>query len=289
MKVIHDLHEIYSQIDFARRDANRIGLVPTMGALHDGHLSLVRRAKQDCDLAVATIFVNPTQFGPNEDLAKYPRTLEADLATLRNEGCDFVFVPASERVYSSSHSTYIEPPSVAKRWEGEIRPAHFRGVATIVLKLFQLIPAHVAYFGRKDYQQVAVIKAMVDDLNIPIRIEACETIRESDGLAMSSRNRYLSVEERLRALGLSRALHRVQKSLEAGEVCVAQLEVEMRNELLSAPVDTIDYAVIVHPETMEPVTQVEDVAVAIIAARLGNTRLIDNRTLVPGRVEERGS
>lgn len=289
MKVIHDLHEIYSQIDFARRDANRIGLVPTMGALHDGHLSLVRRAKQDCDLAVATIFVNPTQFGPNEDLAKYPRTLEADLGTLRNEGCDFVFVPASDRVYSSSHSTYIEPPSVAKRWEGEIRPAHFRGVATIVLKLFQLIPAHVAYFGRKDYQQVAVIKAMVDDLNIPIRIEACETIRESDGIAMSSRNRYLSVEERLRALGLSRALHRVQKSLEAGEVCVAQLEAEMRNELLSAPVDTIDYAVIVDPETMEPVTQVEDVAVAIIAARLGNTRLIDNRTLVPGRVEERGS
>ena len=137
MKVVHDLNEIYTQIDFARRDAKRIGVVPTMGALHEGHLSLVRRAKQDCDVAVATIFVNPTQFGPNEDLAKYPRTLESDLAALREQSCDFVFVPPSDRVYSNGHSTFVEPPSVARRWEGELRPGHFRGVATIVLKLFQ--------------------------------------------------------------------------------------------------------------------------------------------------------
>ncbi len=288
MKVIHDLNEIYAQIDFVRRDAKRIGIVPTMGALHAGHLSLVRRAKQDCDIAVATIFVNPTQFGPNEDLAKYPRTLESDLASLREQECDFVFVPPSDRVYGRDHSTFIEPPSVGRRWEGELRPGHFRGVATIVLKLFQLIPAHVAYFGRKDYQQVAVIRAMVDDLNVPIRVEACETVREPDGLAMSSRNRYLSKEDRVRALGLWLALRRAQISLAAGEITGARLEEEMRMELNKAPVDAIDYAAIVHPGTMEPMGKVEESAVAIIAARVGNTRLIDNITLMvnePGHVE----
>ncbi len=280
MKVIHDLNEIYTQIDFVRRDSKRIGVVPTMGALHEGHLSLVRRAKLDCDVAVATIFVNPTQFGPNEDLAKYPRTLEADLASLREQECDFVFVPPSDRVYGRDHSTYVEPPSVGRRWEGELRPGHFRGVATIVLKLFQLVPAHVAYFGRKDYQQLAVIQAMVDDLNLPIRIQACETVRETDGLAMSSRNRYLSEEDRRRAIGLWRALCRAQHCLAAGEITGARLEEEMRMELKKAPVDAIDYAAIVHPGTMEPMEKVEESAVAIIAARIGNTRLIDNMTIM---------
>ena len=280
MKVIHDLNEIYAQIDFVRRDARRIGVVPTMGALHAGHLSLVRRAKQDCEVAVATIFVNPTQFGPNDDLAKYPRTLDSDLASLREQGCDFVFVPPSDRIYSSSHSTLVEPPSVARRWEGELRPGHFCGVATIVLKLFQLIPAHVAYFGRKDYQQVAVIRAMVDDLNVPIRVEACETVREPDGLAMSSRNRYLSKEDRVRAVGLWRALCLAQRRLDAGENTSASLEAAMRAELETAPVDSIDYAAIVHPGTMEPVEAVDESAVAIIAARVGSTRLIDNMTIM---------
>jgi pantoate--beta-alanine ligase len=280
MKVIHDLNEIYTQIDFVRRDARRIGVIPTMGALHNGHLSLVQRAKQECDVAVATIFVNPTQFGPNEDLAKYPRTLESDLEGLRGLGCDFVFVPPSDRVYSTNHSTFVEPPSVGKRWEGELRPGHFRGVTTIVLKLFQLIPAHVAYFGRKDYQQVAVIRAMVDDLNIPIRIEACATVREPDGLAMSSRNRYLSKEDRGRALGLWLALTKAQNCLTAGDTTCENLERAMRDELAKAPVDSIDYAAIVDPVTMEPMRQVDETAVAIIAARVGSTRLIDNMTLV---------
>lgn len=280
MKVIHDLNEIYAQIDFVRRDAKRIGVVPTMGALHAGHLSLVRRAKQDCEVAVATIFINPTQFGPNEDLAKYPRTLDSDLASLREQGCDFVFVPPSDRIYSSSHSTFVEPPSVARRWEGELRQGHFRGVATIVLKLFQLIPAHVAYFGRKDYQQVAVIRSMVDDLNLPIRVEACETVREPDGLAMSSRNRYLSTEDRVRAVGLWRALCLAQRRLDAGENTSASLEAAMRVELETAPVDRIDYAAIVHPGTMEPVDVVDESAVAIIAACVGSTRLIDNMTIM---------
>ena len=280
MKVIHDLNEIYAQIDFVRRDAKRIGVVPTMGALHAGHLSLVRRAKQDCEVAVATIFINPTQFGPNEDLAKYPRTLDSDLALLREQGCDFVFVPPSDRIYSHSHSTFVEPPSVARRWEGELRPGHFCGVATIVLKLFQLIPAHVAYFGRKDYQQVAVIRAMVDDFNLPIRVEACETVREPDGLAMSSRNRYLSREDRVRAVGLWRALCLVQRRLDAGENTSVSLEAAMRVELETAPVDRIDYVAIVHPGTMEPVDVVDESAVAIIAASVGSTRLIDNLTIM---------
>jgi pantoate--beta-alanine ligase len=281
MKVIHDLNEIYTQLDFVRRDSKRIGLVPTMGALHDGHLSLVQRAKQDCDVAVATIFVNPTQFGPNEDLAKYPRTLESDLESLRRANCDYVFVPASDQIYRSAHSTFIEPPAVSRRWEGEIRPGHFRGVATIVLKLFQLVPAHVGFFGRKDYQQVAVIRAMVEDLNVPIRIEACSTVRESDGLAMSSRNRYLSTSDRVRALGLWRALNAARNLLNNGEIDSAVLQTAMVTELKKAPVDSIDYAAVVHPDTMEPMARVDDSAVVIIAARLGSTRLIDNMTLVP--------
>ena len=280
MKVIHDLNEIYAQIDFIRRDGKRVGVVPTMGALHAGHLSLVHRAKQDCEIAVTTIFVNPTQFGPNDDLARYPRTLDSDLASLREHGCDFVFVPPSDRIYSSRHSTFVEPPAVARRWEGQLRPGHFCGVATIVLKLFQLIPAHVAYFGRKDYQQVAVIRAMVDDLNLPIRVEACETVREPDGLAMSSRNRYLSREDRVRAVGLWRALCLVQRRLDAGENTSVSLEAAMRVELEAAPVDCIDYAAIVHPGTMEPVDVVDESAVAIIAARVGSTRLIDNMTIM---------
>jgi len=280
MKVIHDLNEIYAQIDFVRRDAKRVGLIPTMGALHEGHVSLVRRAKQECDIAVTTIFVNPTQFGPNEDLTKYPRTLESDLAALRLEGCDFVFVPPADSIYRANHSTYVEPPAVARRWEGEIRPSHFRGVTTIVLKLFQLIPAHVAYFGRKDFQQVAVIKAMVDDLNIPVRIEACPTVRESDGLAMSSRNRYLASGARTRALGIWRALCHAQSLLNAGIRSVAELETGMHSALEAARVDSIDYATIVDPETMDPMMQIEDRAVAIIAAKVGGTRLIDNMTLM---------
>jgi pantoate--beta-alanine ligase len=279
MKVIHDLFEVYAQLDFERRQGNRLGLVPTMGALHEGHLSLVRAAKKECDLAVATIFVNPTQFGPNEDLDKYPRSLESDLTKLRSEHCDYVFVPAAETVYRTGHSTFIEPPAVANRWEGTIRPGHFRGVSTIVLKLFQLIPAQVAYFGRKDYQQVAVIRAMVEDLNVPIRIETCPTIRESDGLAMSSRNRYLSSQDRIRALGLWNSLSAAQQLIESGCRSIQELESVMADTLRSAPVDSIDYAVVVEPDTMEPLQQLDRTAVAIVAARVGSTRLIDNLTL----------
>lgn len=280
MKVLANLHEVYAPLDFARCSGKRIGLVPTMGALHEGHLSLVRRAKSENDVCVATIFVNPSQFGPNEDFQRYPRTLDADCALLEQAGCDLVFTPSTDTIYPEGFSTYVNPPAVATRWEGECRPGHFRGVATIVLKLFQLLPAHVAYFGRKDYQQVAVIAAMVRDLGVPIRIEACETVREPDGLAMSSRNRYLSNTERQRSLALHRALSAIQNQLDAGQRNTESLTAIMRKELESGPVDSIDYAVIVDCDSLEPISTIHDRAVALIAARLGNTRLIDNRILI---------
>jgi len=280
MRVIHSPLEIYSLIDFERRENKCVGLVPTMGALHDGHLSLVSRAKQDCDIAVATIFVNPTQFGPNEDFSKYPRTLDSDLEKLTSVGCDYVFVPAADEIYRPGHSTYVDPPHVASLWEGAIRPGHFRGVTTIVLKLFMMVPAHIAFFGRKDYQQVAVIKSMVEDLNLPIRIETCETVREPDGLAMSSRNRYLTTDERQRALSLSRALNTARDLISRGEQDVTKIEAAMVEVLLTAPVDNIDYAKVVHADTLEPLSQANSPAVAIIAARLGSTRLIDNCPLL---------
>lgn len=278
MKVLASSPETYAFLDALRSQGKRIGVVPTMGALHEGHLSLVRQAKRECDIAVATIFVNPTQFGPNEDFQKYPRTLERDLELLRNAGCDLVFTPTNDQMYPPGHSTYVTPPKVAEDWEGKIRPGHFRGVATIVLKLFQIIPAHVGYFGRKDYQQVAVIRAMVRDLNVPVKIEACPTIREPDGLAMSSRNRYLSSQERTRALGLSRALRAAESLIAQGCVNTNEIEASMKSELLSSPVDSIDYAAIVHPDTLERIDTIDGPVVGIIAARLGTTRLIDNAT-----------
>jgi pantoate--beta-alanine ligase len=281
MKVIHGSHEIYAQVLYERQNNKRIGLVPTMGALHDGHLSLVSRAKRECDLCVATIFVNPTQFGPNEDLTRYPRTLEFDLQGLRQLGCDFVFVPTPDQIYRPGHSTYIEPPQVANLWEGAIRPGHFRGVATVVLKLFHLIPAQISYFGAKDYQQVAVLRAMVDDFDVPIRIETCPTVRETDGLAMSSRNRYLSQEHRSRASCVWKCLSGVQEKVSCGCIQTDELQFNMRQVLEQSEVDSIDYAAIVHPDTMEPISRINGPAVAIVAIRLGGTRLIDNLFLIP--------
>lgn len=279
MKVISSPAEMHALVESAKRQGKRIGLVPTMGALHAGHISLVRRAKAECDLAVTTIFVNPSQFGPNEDFSKYPRTMDADTELLRAVHCDWVFVPTTEHMYPLGHSTTIDPPRVAHDWEGRIRPGHFRGVTTIVLKLFHMIPAQASYFGRKDYQQVAVLKAMVRDLNVPVELIACDTVREADGLAMSSRNRYLSVEERGRALGLWRALQIAHKMVLEGCRNAQEIESAMTRVLLEAPVNSIDYAAIVAPDTMEPLAKIEQDAVAIIAARVGSTRLIDNLSL----------
>ncbi len=232
------------------RDSQTIGFVPTMGALHDGHLSLVRRAKSQCDVCVVSIFVNPTQFAPNEDLSRYPRPLERDLELIAGEGADAVFLPTSAVMYPPGFGSYVMPPPVGLPLEGQSRPEHFRGVTTVVLKLLQIIPADAAFFGQKDYQQLRVIQDMVRDLNVPTEIVSCPIVRDEDGLAMSSRNRYLSDEQRIIALSLSRALDRAAGCIACGETDIAKIEQLMKNELSGC--DSIDYAVVVDTKTLLP-------------------------------------
>jgi pantoate--beta-alanine ligase len=275
-RLISSVAEMQRLVMDLRRQGRRVGLVPTMGALHEGHLSLVREARLRADVIVTTIFVNPTQFGPSEDFTKYPRTLDADLAALATVGCEFVFVPQREEMYPAGYSTYVEPPAVAAPLEGVFRPGHFRGVASIVLKLFQICPADVACFGQKDYQQARVIQQMVRDLNVPMEIVVCPIVREPDGLALSSRNRYLSAGERQRALALSRSLQQAQRLVERGVRSAEQVCVAMQELLEQAPVDRLDYAAIVDPETLQPLETLDRPAVALIAAVIGTTRLIDN-------------
>jgi pantoate--beta-alanine ligase len=239
----------------------------------------VQVARERADVVVATIFVNPTQFGPNEDLAKYPRTLDADLQALSAAGCDCVFVPSPADMYPAGSSTFVEPPAVSQPLEGICRPGHFRGVATIVLKLFQIIPADVACFGQKDFQQAQVIRRMVADFNVPIEIVVCPIIREPDGLAMSSRNRYLSAPERQQALALSQALDEAERLVTSGEIEAEPIVAAMRNRLRSAGITRIDYAVLADPESLAEVPRIEGRAVALIACYVGSTRLIDNRLL----------
>jgi pantoate--beta-alanine ligase len=262
-----------------RRQGKRIGFVPTMGALHAGHISLVERARESADVVVASIFVNPTQFGPQEDLQKYPRTLDDDLRGLSAAGCELVFLPSAAEIYPPGFSMYVDPPAVAQPLEGVCRPGHFRGVATVVLKLFHIVPAHVACFGQKDYQQLQVIKRMVEDLAIPIEILGCPTVREADGLAMSSRNRYLSAAERQQALSLSRALTQAEQMVQGGERNAKSIAAAMKETLHKAGIEKIDYAVVADPETLVELSTIERSAVALIAAHVGSTRLIDNRIL----------
>lgn len=271
--------DIYQRLTELRCAGKTVGLIPTMGALHEGHLSLVRRAKESCDVAIATIFVNPTQFAPHEDFSKYPRTLERDQQLLEEAGCDLLFCPATEVIYPAGYSTLVEPPAVSAPLEGVCRPGHFRGVATIVLKLFQLLPSDRAFFGAKDFQQVLVIKRMVIDLNVPIEIVTCPIIRESDGLAMSSRNRYLSPAEREQALAISRGLKAAQQLVSEGCDDPKTLQNAILNELARAKIARIDYVAIAHPDTLAEVTNLDQGAVALVAAFVGTTRLIDNVVL----------
>jgi pantoate--beta-alanine ligase len=280
-RLISSISEMQATVRELQRGGKTVGLVPTMGALHEGHLSLVRRAKSECEVAVATIFVNPTQFAPNEDFSKYPRTLEADLQLLGSAKCDLVFVPSREEMYPKDASTFVEPPQVAQPLEGVFRPAHFRGVATIVLKLFNIIPADQAYFGQKDFQQALVIQHMVADLNLPVQVVVCPIFREADGLAMSSRNRYLSSSERGQALALSRALNLAQEQVSRGVRDASVLKSQMQEVLESAGIERVDYATIADQKTLAEVTLLDSPAVALIAAFVGTTRLIDN-CLLPG-------
>jgi pantoate--beta-alanine ligase len=278
-QVISSPTEMRRIVDARRREGARIGVVPTMGALHEGHLSLVRKSRQSYDCTVATIFVNQAQFGPNEDFARYPRTLDQDLALLATEGTDYVFCPTTETMYPPGFSTYVEPPAVSRRLEGEIRPGHFRGVCTVVLKLLEAIPADIAFFGQKDFQQALVIQHMARDLNLLTAIEVCPIVRDADGLALSSRNRYLSAGEREKALGLSQALARASAATSAGEKKAESLRQQMRETLLHFGVDSIDYVSIANVDTLEELEEIGGHAVALIAARVGATRLIDNALL----------
>lgn len=275
-KLVHTAHELRASVRAARAAGQVIGLVPTMGALHEGHLSLVRASQAECGLTVVTIFVNPTQFAPHEDFDKYPRTLAADLEALASCRADLVFAPSAAEMYPPGCATFVEPPLVGQRWEGECRPGHFRGVATVVLKLFNLAQADVAFFGQKDYQQAAVIRRMVQDLNVPIEIRVCPTVREPDGLAMSSRNRYLSADQRRQALAISRSLRLADQLAAGGQRQAAQLVEAMQRVLAEAQISRMDYVAVVDPETLEPVTELTGPVIALIAAKVGTTRLIDN-------------
>jgi len=258
-----------------------LALVPTMGALHEGHLSLVRRAKHQCDVVVVSVFVNPAQFGPAEDLARYPRTLTEDLELLRSFKVDAVFAPADAEMYPEGFRTFVEPGEIAASFEGASRPGHFRGVATVVLKLFNIVEPDVAYFGQKDFQQVQVIRRLVEDLNLGVRLVVCPIVREPDGVAMSSRNRYLSAEERLAALVLQRCLQRAEELAQAGEASAKKLLEEMQSVFAAEPRAQLDYLAIVEPTWLRPVERVAAGSVALVAARVGKVRLIDNLIFGP--------
>ena len=273
--------EIHNLVRDAQKRGGRVGFVPTMGALHAGHLSLIVAARRECDFVVASIFVNPTQFGPREDFTKYPRPLDADLKLCAEAGVDAVFHPAADTMYPQGYVTYVEVTGLSDVFEGQHRPGHFRGVTTIVLKLFHVVPADFAYFGQKDYQQQAIIRRMCAELNVPIEIRVCPTVREADGLALSSRNVYLSPDERRSALALSKSLRQAEARVLAGETDLTSIRQEMNGILTGTPNVRVDYATLIHPEALEEVDRVLPGMVAIVAARVGVTRLIDNLIIKP--------
>lgn len=265
--------------EFARQEraANRIvGLVPTMGALHEGHLSLIKRARQDCTSVAASIFVNPKQFGPAEDFAKYPRAQQADTEKLAALGIQCLFIPEPAEMYPPDFSTYVNVEGISERLEGRTRPGHFRGVSTVVLKLLQIVQPQFAYIGRKDAQQAAVIARMASDLNLDSEIVVCPIVRQPDGLAMSSRNAYLNPTDRQAATVLYRALRAVQSELHQGTHDALQLQSTMRRVLQQEPRAKIDYVEIVDAQTFEPLTHVTRSSYAVLAAKFGDTRLLDN-------------
>jgi pantoate--beta-alanine ligase len=260
----------------ARAEGRIVGLVPTMGALHDGHLSLIKRAMQDCSPVIASVFVNPKQFGPKEDFANYPRSFEEDVKKFTEAGVDGLFAPEPAEVYPPGFCTYVNVEGLSERLEGRSRPGHFRGVATVVLKLLEIVQPHFAYFGRKDAQQARLIQQMARDLNVDTEIVICPIVREPDGLALSSRNVYLNAEERRAATALYRALDEARREMTAGVRDVLQLQAAMRKVLGSEPLAGVDYGEIVDANTFEPVVQVRRSCYALLAVFIGKTRLIDN-------------
>ena len=276
MKRISTVREMRRAVERVR---GSVGLVPTMGYLHAGHMALVERARRENDVVVATIFVNPTQFGPDEDLERYPRDLRRDLSMLEEAGVDFVFTPSTEEMYPEGFATYVQVEGLSDRLEGSFRPGHFRGVATVVAKLFNIIPATRAYFGRKDAQQAVIIKRMVRDLNFRHEIVVVPTVRDSDGLALSSRNAYLNEEERRAALALSRALFLAEELYGRGERSAREIRTAVRAVLDAEPMLKTDYVTVSDPESLEELDRIDGKALVALAARVGSTRLIDNVVL----------
>jgi pantoate--beta-alanine ligase len=281
MGTIHDPREMQRLVEEYRRAGRSIGLVPTMGALHEGHLSLIRRCRAENDVAIMTLFVNPIQFNRKDDLDRYPRDLERDSRMARETGVDIIFAPGMTQMYPQGFATYITVEGITDRWEAASRPGHFRGVATVCAKLFTICRPHRAYFGQKDYQQSLVVRRMVSDLNLDLEIIVLPTVREADGLALSSRNVLLNPEERREATVLSRALMEAQTAVRAGERDGSRLASAIEARIRTAPLAVVDYVGVCDPHTLEPLSAITGRAVAVVAASFGTTRLIDNAILEP--------
>lgn len=279
MDIISDIQAMQRRCVAARQEGRRIVLVPTMGCLHEGHLSLMREGRERGDLLVASVFVNPTQFGPKEDYAAYPRTLERDAELAREVGVDILFNPGVKGMYPDGCTTYVKVERLTATLCGENRPGHFRGVTTVVCKLFNIVQPHVALFGQKDFQQLLVLRRMATDLNMPVEVVGLPTVRESDGLALSSRNRYLSPEERRQALALVDALRLAAAAARHGELHARRLIGLVRERLQREPDADIDYIRVCDGNTLENVTRVDRNSVLLLAVRIGRTRLIDNKYL----------
>jgi pantoate--beta-alanine ligase len=276
MKIVEASQELRQQIAGWKSTGAMLGFVPTMGALHEGHLALVRRASELADKVVVSVFVNPTQFGPNEDFDKYPRDPTRDAESLQPAGCDLLFLPEVATIYPEGHCTYVDVEGVSNGFEGDHRPGHFRGVATVVSQLFNLVQPDVAVFGEKDAQQLAVVRRLVRDLHLPVEIEALATVREEDGLALSSRNAYLSTEDRQAATVLYRALSAAREAIVNGERSAASVRAILAKELAAESRLIVDYADVVDAESFKPVEYLGGRIVIPVAGRLGATRLLDN-------------
>jgi pantoate--beta-alanine ligase len=276
MRICESIEDMRAARRAMRSGGARLGFAPTMGALHEGHLSLVRAARNSCDIVAVSIFVNPTQFGPNEDLVKYPRTFEHDRDLLAKESVELLFAPSVEEMYPAGAVTWVTVEGLSSKLDGRSRPGHFRGVTTVVAKLFQIVEPDAAFFGQKDAAQVAIIRRMVRDLHFPVEIIACPIVREADGLAMSSRNAYLDPQQRQQALVLHRSLLRVKKSWEASERDAAKLMAVGCEEIAGEKSVRLDYFEIVNPDSLDPLEDVANGALIAVAAFIGTTRLIDN-------------
>ncbi len=281
MRVVESVKEMQELSERLRREGKRIGFVPTMGYFHEGHLSLMRAARKLCDVLVVSIFVNPTQFGPGEDYERYPRDLERDLRLAQKEGVDVVFVPSEKEMYPEGYQTYVEVVELSKPLCGRSRPGHFRGVATVVLKLFNIVKPHLAVFGEKDYQQLKVIQRMVKDLNLEVEVVPHPTVREPDGLAMSSRNVYLSPEERNSALSLYKAIQLAKDLIRQGERDTEILKKKLEEFIDSFPHTRVDYVEFRDPETLEEKKRIDSPTLLALAVYVGSARLIDNAILKP--------